>query len=307
MKAQVILCAALLAGVTVVAQQPTQNQPKPGQASATQQSAPAGQAQAQPGAAAQPAGKPLPQAKTQEEFQAYQQAATKTDPAEAEAAADDFAAKFKDSEIRGVLYHRVLQLYQSANNAEKAIEIGRKILAINPNDPIANVMVATFIAERTRETDLDKDQRVAEAQKDAKKALETVDTEFMTAPGTPPERVEAAKAMIKSMAYAALGASEAANSNYAAAENYFKQAVSIPSAQPDAVMWLQYALVLDKAKKYPEALTIANKAFDASPAGSPVQNLVKQERERLLKLTGAPAPAPAATTTTPQQPQGPKQ
>lgn len=302
-----VLCAALLAGVTAVAQHTAQggSAAKPDQQPAQQQGT-QGQsgAQAQPGAATQPQGKTPPQAKTQEEFNAYQEAAGKATPEESEAAADAFAAKFKDSEIRTVLYHRVMQMYQNANNADKAIETGRKILAINPNDPIANVMVATFISERTRDTDLDKDERLGEAQRDAKKALETVDTDFVYPPGTPQDRVDAAKAMIKSMAYSALGATEAVRENYAGAENYFKQAVSVPNAQADAITWLQYALVLDKAKKYQDALVKANQAFNLAPAGSSVQDLVKRERDRLLKLTGAgaapsaPATAAPATKTT---------
>jgi tetratricopeptide (TPR) repeat protein len=296
-RVQLILCAGLLVGITAVAQQPAAggSAPKPGQQPAQQQGA-----QAQPGAAAQPQGKTPPQAKTQEEFKAYQEAGSKTDPAEAEAAADAFAAKFKDSEIRTILYHRVMQLYQNTNNADKAIESGRKILAINPNDPVANVMVATFISERTRDTDLDKDERLAEAQRDANKALETVDTEFAYPPGTPQEQVDGAKAMIKSMAYSALGATEAVKENYPAAEKYFEQSVTVPNGQVDAITWLQYALVLDKDKKYQDALVKANQAFNAAQPGSPVQTLVQRERERLLKLTGAPAPAtPAAQPTTP--------
>jgi tetratricopeptide (TPR) repeat protein len=319
---QVILCAALLAGATAMAQQPaqggapksgqqpTQQQGAQGQAGAQAQTGAQGQAgaQAQPGAA-QPQGKTPPQAKTQEEFNAYQEAAGKTTSEEAEAAADAFSAKYKDSEIRTVLYHRVMQMYQNANNADKAIETGRKILAITPNDPIANVMVATFISERTRDTDLDKDERLAEAQKDANRAIQTVDTDFVYPPGTPPERVEGAKAMIKSMAYSALGATESVKENYAGAEKYFQQAVSVPNAQVDAITWLQYALVLDKAKKYQDALVKANQAFNLAPAGSSVQTLVKQERDRLLKLTGSGAPSatPAAAAPAAQTPPPPKQ
>ncbi len=307
---ELMLCAALLAGATAMAQQPAQGGAAAQQGQPTQQQGAQAHpgAQAQPGTPAQPQGKTPPQAKTQEEFTAYQEAAGKQTPEEAEAAADAFAAKFKDSEIRTVLYHRVMQLYQNANNADKAIETGRKILAINPNDPIANVMVATFISERTRDTDLDKAERVAEAQKDAKKALETVDTDFVYPPGTPPERVEGAKAMVKSMAYTALGQTEAVNENYAGAEKYFQQAVTVPNAQADAITWLQYALVLDKAKKYQDALVKANQAYNLAPAGSSVQNLVKQERDRLLKLTGAaPAATPAAAAPAPQTTPPPKQ
>ncbi len=247
---------------------------------------------------AQP-GKVLPQAKSQEEYKAFQEAMTtiqQGDPAKGEAAANAFADKFKNSEIIPVLYHRVLQAYQKDNNLEKAVEIGRKIISISPNDPIANVLVATMISERVSETDLDKEERLAEAEKDAKKSLETVDTELLSNPGTPQDRIDASKNMIRSMAYAALANAETTRSNYSAAENYFKQATSFPGVEVDAVTWLRYSLLLDKEKKYAEAMGIANKALDASPAGSPTRDLVTKERERLTMLLSSSTPAPASPT-----------
>ena len=47
-----------------------------------------------------------PAAKTQPEFEAYKAAMALTDPAALEKAADDFATKFPDSELRTMLYYR---------------------------------------------------------------------------------------------------------------------------------------------------------------------------------------------------------
>src|ERR1700733_7903084 len=55
------------------------------------------------------------QAKSQEELKAYQDAFAKSDPAQAEAAADDFSAKYPDSELRASLYMRVMNLFAQAN------------------------------------------------------------------------------------------------------------------------------------------------------------------------------------------------
>jgi hypothetical protein len=87
-------------------------------------------AQSTPGTApAQaPAGKRPPQAKTQAEFDAYKAAAANTDPAAVEKAADDFAAKFPDSELRILLYKQAMHTYQTANKAEQMMEMGRKVL-----------------------------------------------------------------------------------------------------------------------------------------------------------------------------------
>src|SRR3979490_810672 len=163
------------------------------------QNAPAGQ---HPAAATQ--GKRPPQAKTQPEFDAYKTAAALTDPAAQEKAADDFAAKFADSELRAVLYKSAMHGYQQANNADKMMDMSRKVLNYDPDDPEALLGVAQVLAERTRDTDLDKDQRLAEAKKNAQRALETAATHIATA-GQPQERIDPYKGLCRSEAYAILG------------------------------------------------------------------------------------------------------
>src|SRR5207248_5410987 len=109
MKQAAMLVIMLALATFLYAQQQTpatQNQPagKPGSTSqGAQPATPAqGAVAAQP---AQPQGKRPPQAKTQPEFDAYKAAMANTsDPAALEKAADDFAAKFPDSELRRILY-----------------------------------------------------------------------------------------------------------------------------------------------------------------------------------------------------------
>ena len=60
------------------------------------------------------------------------------------------------------------------------MEMGKKILAIDADDPEALVGVAQVIVEKTHDTDLDKDQKLADAKKNAERALVTVDTDVPT-------------------------------------------------------------------------------------------------------------------------------
>ena len=76
-----------------------------------------------------PQGKRPPQAKTQPEYEAYKTAVALTDAAASEKAADDFAAKFPDSELRVMLYKSTMRIYQRAGNSDKIVEMGRKGLA----------------------------------------------------------------------------------------------------------------------------------------------------------------------------------
>src|SRR6202008_4559963 len=109
-----------------------------GQDKGTTQNPPAGQgAAAGQKAAAAPQGKRPPQAKTHPEFEAYKAAIALSDPAAAEKAADDFAAKYPDSELRVMLYKAAMGRYQQANNADKMLEMAQKALALDPDDPQA--------------------------------------------------------------------------------------------------------------------------------------------------------------------------
>jgi tetratricopeptide (TPR) repeat protein len=259
------------------------------------QNAPAGQTAgpAAGGQAAAPAGKRKPMAKTQEEFAAYNAAVALTDPAAQEKAANDFATKFPDSELRQLLYTQVMHRYQQANNADKMMEMAQKILALDADDPEALVSVSQLLAERTRDTDLDKDQRLAEARKDAQRALATVDTDVPT--GYPPEQLEAFKGYVRSEAYAILGTLDFNAKAWADAEANLKKSIDAFPQEPDPIAVFRLSVALDMQSKYPEAMKYANQAVSMTKEGTPAGKAARDEKDRLTQLIGgnsAPAPAP---------------
>ena len=268
----------------------------------TQKSAPQGAAgQGQTGATPQtpPQGKRPPQAKTQPEYDAFQAAVANHDPAALEKAANDFAAKFPDSELRVVLFKTATRAYQGANNADKTAEMGRKVLALDPDDPEALVMVANVLAERTRDTDLDKDQRLDEAMKMAQHANQTVDTDIAVPPGTPQNQIDAYKALLRSNAYSIIGTLEFNQGKYPAAEADLRKSIDVFPQQPDPVVVLRLALALDKQGRYPDALKEANRAVDMTQENTTVGGLARKERDRLVQLNGGtppPAKAPSGTS-----------
>jgi len=280
-----------------------------------QQQAPT--AQSQPGAqnqqgaaaptapAAAPQGKRPPQAKTQAEFDAFNAAkAGATDAASWEKAADDFAGKFPDSELRILLYEVALGAYQQSNNGEKMAAMGRKVLSLDPDQPDALIGVAEVLVERTRETDLDKDQRYDEASKNSQRALETIETDIAVPAGTPQEKVDAYKATLRSSAYSILGTVQFNKGNYSEAESYFHKSIDAYPAQPDPVVILRLALALDKQGKYVDALQHANRAVELTQEGTTVGTFSRRERDRLVQLTGGviTPSKPAAGTQNPGPP-----
>ncbi|HZR57388.1 MAG TPA: hypothetical protein VFA74_10980 [Terriglobales bacterium] len=292
-----LLVVTLAAATSLWAQQPAAGKPSGSSQGASTPSTQSGAGNTGQAGAAAPQGKRPPQAKTQPEFDAYNAAiANIKDPAAMEKAADDFAAKFPTSDLRVLLYRACMNSYQSANNADKMMEMGRKILTLDPNDPEAALGVAQVLAERTRDTDLDKDQRYAEASKMAEHALETIDTDVAAPAGTPPEKLEAYKRYLKSTAYAVLGTIQFDQEKFADAEGTLRKAIDADPSQPDPVAMLRLALALDKQDKYPEALQEATKVVAITQESTNIGSTARKEQDRLQKLTST---TPGASTQTP--------
>ena len=301
--------AQKMGGQAATPAQPAQTQAQ-GQATPAQgQTAPAaGQAAPAQGAAAPAAteGKRPPQAKTQPEFDAYKAASENKDNAALEKASDDFATKFPDSELRIILY-------KTANNAEKTEAMGRKVLGLDADDPEALVLVAEVLTERTRDSDLDKDQRWAEAEKYAKHATETIETDVAVPAGTPQEKIDAYKSLLRSNAYSILGTLAFKKDDFPNAEKLLRQSIDAFPSSPDPVVVLRLELALDKQNRYPDALKVAEQAVSVAQEGSSVKQLAQRERDRLVQLTGGkpatatpdaakPAPEAAKPAASPEAP-----
>jgi tetratricopeptide (TPR) repeat protein len=315
MKRAAMVFGVLAVAALVAAQQqqaPAQQKQPAGAAGTTQPgSTQSGSAQQGSATTTPPQGKRPPQAKTQAEFDAYNAAiANQKDPAAMEKAADDFATKFPDSELRALLFKAAMRGYQNSNNGDKMLEESQKVLKLDPDDPEALIASAEVIAERTRDTDLDKDQRFAQATKYAQHALETIETDVPISANVPQAQIDAYKGLLKSSAYSVLGTIQYDQEKYADAQGYFQKSIDAYPSQPDPVVVLRLALALDKQGKYGDALKEANRAVDLTQEGTAAGTTARHERDRLVQLTGgipvsgSPAPpsnppAGSAPNTTP--------
>jgi tetratricopeptide (TPR) repeat protein len=291
MKPTAIITAVLLTALAAAAQNtaPALNAPQPAQPGSTNPTPGTAQTPATP--APPPAGQKVLQAGSQEELKAYQEDFALTDPAKLEAAASDFSTRFPNSQLRASLYIRAMNLYAQSNNTDKVIDCGRQAIAADPTNPIPLVQVASALAESTRETDLDREQRLAEAAKDAQAAIDNIDTGLVLPANADPARVEAAKRSILTMAYDTLGMVDLSKKNYSGAVTNLQQAISKSSGNPEAVLYLRLSVAQDNLKQYPQALDSANKAVQYAKDGTQAQNLAKMQQARLQKLMSAQSPA----------------
>ncbi|MGD0212812.1 MAG: tetratricopeptide repeat protein [Terriglobales bacterium] len=277
-----IISFAVLAGAQTAGQPAQQNPPATGQA------APAATV------------KRPPQLKTKPEQDAYNAVMANTDAAALEKAASDFAVKFPDSEVRVLLFKNAMRAYINSNNAEKTEAMGRKVLSCDPDDPEALIEVALVVSERTRDTDIDKDQSFGEAISMAQKGLQTLETDLSVPAGTPQDKIDTYKAQMRSQAYSIIGAIDYKKDNYVAAQENLQKSIDAYPSDPAPVDVLRLALALDKQQKYPEALKWANRAVEMTQENTVIGTPARSERDRLQALTGGAAPAPAQPQTPPK-------
>lgn len=287
---------ALIVASAAVAQESGARQPQ-------QTTVPGSQAQtpaqpATPGAGHLPGTKAQPQATSQEEYNGYLAVVQAADIATAEAAANDFATKFPTSNLRGAVYHLLMMKYSQQDNMAKTVEMGRKAVQADPDNPVVLALLASTVAEGAREADLDFDEKVAEVLKLGEKAVLSADTSITVPPSVTAEQLETFRAKIKSLAHGSMGKVMLQKEDYTGAEKHLREAIQFAKANPpDAANdQLRLSIALDKQRRYPEALEAARQAMTLAPAGSQTATLAKQQHDRLAKL--APGAGGAATTTT---------
>jgi tetratricopeptide (TPR) repeat protein len=251
----------------------------------------------QPGAQPTMVAKRPPQAKTQAEFSDYNAAYAINGGAAMEKAANEFAAKYPDSELRQYLYSKTMHEYQNENNPTKMLAMGEKVLSLDPDNPIALVLTATILSDGLTDADPDRQQKISAVKKNAAHALQTLDVSFTPPANATAEQIAAYKSTLKSMAYSALGIMELKTGDDPQSERDLKTAADLNKTQPDPYIWYHLALAQDHQKKYAEALTSIDEALRVMGGNADLAKLASGERERLTKLTGvispaAPSPAP---------------
>ncbi|HMF90893.1 MAG TPA: hypothetical protein VKL40_09630 [Candidatus Angelobacter sp.] len=251
-------------------------------------------AQKQPSSGSAPQTvKAPPQAKTQAEFKDYNVAYATTGGSQMEAAANAFAAKYPDSELRVYLYNKAMHEYQTENNPEKILAMSEKVLTLDPDNTISLVMTATVLSDQLSDTTPDP-EKIAVIKKNAARALETVETMAPVA-GATPQQNAAYKDTLRVMAHSALGITSLKSGDNAAAEQELKAATNAGQAPPDAYVWYHLALAQDHQKKYTEALASVEQALHYIGSNAELGKLAAGERDRLRQLTGtAVLPSPNA-------------
>src|SRR5579864_9616517 len=155
-----------------------------------------------------------PLARSQQERADFNAAYALTSAAKEEAAAIDFSNRYPTSELRRYLYSSAMLQYQRENNPEKMLAMGERVLALDPENPLALVLTATALADSLGDHDGDRDKKVSTIKHNASRAIQAAESGY---PGAS-ARAAVYRTTLQSMAYSALGITKLKTGDDAGAE-----------------------------------------------------------------------------------------
>ena len=199
-------------------------------------------------------------------------------------AADRAAALPKaDNRLKAFAYANAMVAAQQTNNFDKIVEYGDKVLAIEPNDLNAMVVLSTTIPERLPQNDAAKKAAMDKASGLASKALDGVQ-KFFSQP-KPANFTDAQwnqqKADLESQLHAALGFIALNRQDYAKSVQEFDAALK--SAPKDGVSHYRLGLVYqslasEASKQLVEAINAENAAKTSKQEQPVIDELVARRQ-----------------------------
>ncbi len=125
-----------------------------------------------------------PQARSVQERADFNAAYALQGAATQEAAAIDFANRYPASALRRYLYSSAMLQYQRENNPVKMLAMGERVLALDPDNPLALVLTATALADSLGDRDRDRDKKVNAIKHNATRGIQAAEAGYSVEPFT---------------------------------------------------------------------------------------------------------------------------
>ena len=236
-----------------------------------------------------------PKPKSQKEIDALTAVQNATTPDAKIEAIENVLTKFADTEFKPVLLQMASAVEQEKGDWDKMVVYAERTLDANPKDYVAMLMLADYYSSRTREHDLDKEEKLTRADKYSNDALAALKTADKLRPDITDEQWTSLRKDFISQAHAALGATAALRKKYDVAMVEYKTAVD-GAGTPSGEMMVRAASMYTDAHKYDESIALLDRTIALPDVHPTTKQVAAQEKTRAqrLKAAGGSGAAPAA-------------
>ena len=200
-----------------------------------------------------------------------------SNPDQVIAAAENLLTKYADTEFQDTALFFEANAYQRKGDADKAQVYAERALAANPKNFQASLMLAESIAQRTRENDLDKEDRLARAEKYANDTIATLNVaEKPNSQMTDQQWGDIKKDLI-AQTHDALGMSAIMRKKYDVAINEFKMSVE-GAAHPEPAYQVRLASAYSSVGQYDDAIKLAEKVMGEADIPTQIKQVAQSIR-----------------------------
>ena len=217
-----------------------------------------------------------------DELKALQEIVNATNVDARVAAADNFVKGFPKSEYRSFALTMAAEAYEMSGNVTKAIIYYQQVLEASPKDYNAMLMLAAETARTTREFDLDKEEKLAKAEKFAKDGMALVPAATKPNPQLTDAQWEDLKKDDLARGHEALGMIALARKKYDAAAGEFKTATETAS-QPQPSTIIRLAGSYTDAGKPDQAIAALDKVLAMPNLPDQIKQVAQSEKARAEK------------------------
>lgn len=224
--------------------------------------------------------------KTPKEVEALQALFAAQDPDTRIKAAQNVITKFADTEYKAICLQMIAQSYQQKNDSENAVVWSEKLLEADPKSYTAMLTIAGSLAQKTREFDLDKDEKLARAEKLVKDAQVIIPTAPKMNPAIPDEQWTAFKKDQNAEALQILGMIATVRKKPEDAVKYLKESVEI-AASPDPATMVRLAAAYNSANKPDDAMALIAKITSQADVHPAIKQFAESEKKRAEQLKTA--------------------
>jgi hypothetical protein len=234
-----------------------------------------------------------PQPKTQKELDALKAWQAATDPDARIQAIENVLTNFVDTDFKIILLEDALRLEQGKRNLAQVIFYGERLLEADPKNAIALVTLAGETSRNTREFDLDKEEKLAKADKYAKAALDAAKTMPKPRPDITDEQWEGVRKDLQAQAYEAMGQTALLRKKSDDAIADYKQAIAV-QATPDPATFVRLGQAYLDAGKLDDAGESFDKAINFPNVNPQVKSIAQAKKDEVAKRKAAGSKPPGA-------------
>jgi tetratricopeptide (TPR) repeat protein len=235
-----------------------------------------------------------PRPKTQAEakaIQAVMTASQQNNPDGVITAAEDCLAKFKDTEFKDTVLFLEAQAYQQKGDKEKAQIYAERTVAAKPDNYQAALMLSELTIQGTREHDLDRDDKLAKAEKYANQAITNISAAEKPNPQLSDQQWADIKKDMTAEGHDALGLIALNRKDYDKAIAEFKEAVE-GAANVQPAYQVRLASAYQSAGKNDDAIAVAEKVMNEAQAPQQIKSIAQSIRaSAVVAKNGGKSPA----------------